>query len=237
MVIQSSEPVRPRPVSNGMREIIPTVVPQSFDDVVAAKNRYSGFATQLHVDATDGTFTSGRTWSPMSGEKLPDAQTLFYEAHLMINNPLSVGVAFARSGAKRLIGHVEAFHNAESARETFDMWQKAGVTEISVAILLDTPLQELRPFIPLIDSVLVMTIEKIGKQGASFDERALARIQEIHARYPDIIIASDGGVSNKNVDALESAGATRFCIGSALAKAKDPAKTYAQLCGAVEVVK
>jgi ribulose-phosphate 3-epimerase len=224
-------------MQNSMREIIPTVVPASFDEVVAAKNRYSAFATQLHVDATDGIFAPQKTWLPMSGERLPDAQTLLYEAHLMINNPLSIGVTFARAGAKRVIAHVEAFHNAEHARETFDMWQKAGITEIGVALLLDTPLQELMPYMTLCDFVHVMTIAKVGRQGFKFDERGIDRVRDIHARYPDIVISTDGGETAENVDDLASVGATRFCIGSALAKAKDPAKEYSRLLNAVEVVK
>lgn len=218
-----------------MREIIPTVVPQSFSDVQEARRRYA-FAASLHIDATDGIFAQHRTWLPLSGEKMPDAGSVAYEAHLMIDNPCSIGLSFARAGVRRMIAHVEAFHNAESARETFDMWQKAGAEEIGVAILLDTSLTELMPYIPLVDSVLVMTIEKIGKQGAAFDERALARVAQIRSRYPDILIASDGGVSGKNIDALEAVGASRFCIGSALAKAKDAEKEYSRLLNAVAAV-
>jgi ribulose-phosphate 3-epimerase len=218
-----------------MMQIIPTVVPKTFDDIVAAKLRYSTFVSSLHVDATDGILTSEKTWLPMSGEKLPDAQTVYYEAHLMIENPLSVGVAFARAGARRIIGHVEGFKNAECAREAFDMWQRAGAEEVGVAILLDTPLQELAPYAQIVDFVHVMTIARIGKQGYVFDERSIARIQDIHVRYPNITISTDGGETEDNIDDLARVGVSRFCIGSALAKAKDPAKTYSRLMGAVQV--
>lgn len=224
-----------RSLTNNM-EIIPTVVPQSFDDITAAKARYGAYATSIHIDAADGVFAPNATWLPVSGEKLPDAANITYEAHLMIENPLSIGVSFARAGAKRIIGHVEAFQNAECAREAFDMWLKAGAREVGVAILLDTPLQELMPYSGLTDSVLVMTIAKIGKQGAPFDERGTLRVREIRKRYPDFVIAADGGISEKNIAVLASAGATRFCSGSSLAKAKDPAKAYSQLLNAASSV-
>jgi len=212
-----------------MREIIPTVVPDGFDDVVAAKNRYGGFSPRLHVDCSDGRFAPKKTWLPLSGEKLPDASSLLYEAHLMVENPFSLGVAFARGGAKRIIGHVEAFHNAESAREAFEMWRRAGAEEVGVAVLFDTSLAEFAPYVRLADFVHLMTIAKIGEQGQPFEPTSLTRILGFHARFPDTIISVDGGEPVATVGDLARAGAERFCIGAALAKAKDPAKEYERL--------
>lgn len=215
-----------------MIEIVPTVVPQTLDDILQAKKRYGAFSPSLHIDASDGIFAPNTTWLPLSGEKLPDSATAHYEAHLMIENPLSIGVAFARAGAARVIGHIEAFNNAESAREAFDMWQKAGAQEMGVAILLDTSLDDLAPYMQLCDFVHMMTISKIGKQGYKFDKRSIERVAEVHRRYPQTIISVDGGEAKDNVGDLARAGAARFCVGSSLAKAKDPAKAYSQLMGA-----
>ncbi len=212
-----------------MIEIIPTVVPQSFDDIIAAKARYFAFSKNMHIDAVDGIFAPNRTWMPLSGEKLPEAASILYEAHLMIDNPLSYGVSFARAGARRIIAHVESFNNAECAQEAFDMWQKAGAKEVGVAINFDTRLEELAPYAVLCDFVHMMTIKEIGKQGSSFEESSVDRVAQIRARYPDLTISVDGGGGTKNIPILESAGATRFCIGTALAKAKDPAKEYSLL--------
>ncbi|MEK7156094.1 MAG: hypothetical protein AAB734_04420 [Patescibacteria group bacterium] len=212
-----------------MLEIIPTVVPQSLDDILAAKKRYGAFSPVLHIDASDGVFAPNKTWLPLSGEKLPDSAAFTYEAHLMITNPLSIGVAFARAGAARVIGHIEAFNNAECAQEAFDMWQKAGAQEVGVAVLLQTPLDDLAPYMQLCDFVHMMTIANIGKQGYAFDASSIERVKTVHERYPHITISTDGGESRDVVDDLARAGATRFCIGTALAKAKDPEKTYSQL--------
>ncbi len=213
-----------------MREIIPTVVPNEFQDVLDARKRYA-FASSLHIDAVDGSFAPGKTWLPLSGEKLLDAKTTCYEAHLMIENPLSTGLAFVRMGARRIIAHLEAFNHSEHAQETMDMWRKAGAQEVGVAVLMDTRLSELSPYASLIDTVLVMTIATVGKQGAPFDERALGRIAEIRTRFPELTIAVDGGVSIKTIGQLEEAGASRFCVGSALSGAKDPESHLKELQG------
>ena len=81
----------------------------------------------------------------------------------------------------------------------------------------------------LCDFVHLMTIAKVGKQGYKFDERSIERVEEVHRRYPKTIISVDGGETKDTVKELVQAGASRFCIGTALNKAKDPAKEYARL--------
>jgi ribulose-phosphate 3-epimerase len=219
-----------------MLEIIPTVVPQSLEDVLEARKRYSLFAPSLHIDIADGVFAPNTTWSLRPGEKLPDAPAAKYEVHLMVASPLQAGMAFARAGAERVIAHVESFDNVDRARDAFDMWQKAGAKEVGIAVLLTTPLEDLMLYAQLSDFVHVMTIESIGKQGAPFDERSLKRIVDLHTRYPRLTISVDGGGGEKTIVPMKEAGATRFCVGSALAKAKDPAKEYSRLLNVVEAV-
>ena len=218
-----------------MAEIIPAVVPKIFEDIASARKRYGAFAPTLHIDIADGVFAPNTTWMIKPGDTLPDP-TIAYEIHLMIENPLQFGMMFARAGATRVIGHIEAFPNADCGREAFDMWQKAGAKETGVAILLDTPLEDLMLYIQLCDFVHMMSIAAIGKQGAPFDERAIERVAEIHKRYPTTPIAVDGGENEKNMALLAGAGATRFCVGSALSRSKDPSRTYSQLLNVVEII-
>jgi ribulose-phosphate 3-epimerase len=216
-----------------MIEIIPTVVPQSLGDVVAARKRYGAFAPLLHVDIADGVFAPNTTWTVGLSEKLPDVGDARYEVHLMVQNPLQAGLSFARAGAHRIIGHVEAFAHAERAQEAFDMWHKAGAAEIGIAILIETPLEELAYYLALCDFVHVMTIANIGSQGSTFDDRGLERVAQIRRRYPRVTISVDGGATEASIAVLAEAGATRFCVGSTLAKAKNPEKTYERLRAAV----
>lgn len=221
-------------ISHGV-EIIPTVVPQSIEDVIRVREKFGAFSSALHIDAADGVFAANTTWMPAPDEKLPNADIVVYEAHLMVENPLLIGVAYARAGAKRVIGHVEAFSHAESAQEAFAMWKGAGAEEVGVAILLTTSVDTLLPYLDLCDSVLFMTIASIGVQGIPFDERGIERIKEFHKRHKHMVIAVDGGVSESNIKTLARAGATRFSVGSALSKSKDPAAAYDKLAQLVHV--
>ncbi len=201
--------------------IIPTVVPAGPEDISAARARYS-FAQSIHVDVTDGEFAPTKTWMPPPGYKLPDNATVEYEVHLMAENPLSLGLAYAHAGAKRMIGHVETFGHSDGAQDTFSMWRGSGVRAIGIALLLETSPKDIIPFVELIDFVHVMTIAEIGAQGQPFDERALERIARVHAQYPELVISVDGGVNADRIPELARAGVSRFCVGKALAAAPNP---------------
>ena len=224
-------------------EVIPTnTCPQTLEELTLRSRAFSAYAPVVHLDVSDNKFAPTQSWPFFEGQwaeldsmgvgptKLPlVGSPLQYEVHLMIENPLSAGVAFARAGVSRVIAHVEAFKNADSARDAFKMWRVSGAREIGLAILMDTPLDALRSYTDLCDEFLVMTIATVGKQGIPFDERGVARVKELHARHPQITIAVDGGVSEKNIGALAKAGATRFCAGSAIEKQAQPAEAYARL--------
>ncbi|MBI5457097.1 hypothetical protein HY969_05155 [Candidatus Kaiserbacteria bacterium] len=209
-------------------EIFPTVVPNSLGDIAVARERFP-FAPGLQIDAANGSLAPNTTWIPEPDEKMPDSAHVMYEAHLMIENPLTAGLSFVRAGAKRVIGHVEAFSNAESARETLDMWKKAGAKEVGLGVLLQTPLESLEPYLDICDFVLFMSIATIGKQGIPFDERGIERVKLFHKKHSDVPIAVDGGVSETNIKLFVKAGATRFSVGSAISKSDDPAGMYEKL--------
>jgi len=75
----------------------------------------------------------------------------------------------------------------------------------------------------------MMSIARIGFQGQSFDERVLTRVEELHAKYPDLLVSVDGGVTEATVESLVRAGANRMTVGAALSRSADPAATYASI--------
>lgn len=212
-----------------MIEIIPTVVPNTANDVDVFVARCRPFTQTFHVDAADGIFAPNKTWMPAANERLPDRESIFYEAHLMIASPETAGKAFLAAGAKRLIAHAGAFASEEETKRTLDAWKEAGAKEVCLALLIETPLEALDPFIYSCDGVTLMSIATVGTQGIPFDERAYGRVADLHARYPELIIEVDGGVGETQIAALARAGATRFSVGSALAASADPAATYQKL--------
>lgn len=226
-------------------EIIPTCVPQNGADLSECARFIRLFADEIHIDITDGLFAPSQTWpyteKGVFGKiDLSGAYELVKEVHLMVEEPRTIGIEFARAGAFRILGHIEAFDNPQEAHGTLDAWKHAGpegqqaaygagAREVGLAILMHTPFELLDPLIPVVDVVHMMSIATIGTQGIPYDREAPERIAAFHAQYPDVLISVDGGVSEKNIVDLVKAGARRFGVGSAIAKAKDPAAAYKQL--------
>ncbi len=206
-------------------EVIPTVVPASLADIEAAAKKYAGFARVLHVDFADGVFAPNTTWLPEESASAFHAGDMVLEAHLMVADPLPVGLALARGGFARIIGHVEA----GMSLETIAAWKKVGAAEAGIAILAQTPIESIDPFVVSCDFAMMMTIQKIGVQGLPFDEYAPERVGALHLRHPDLPIEVDGSVNQETIAPLSKAGARRFCAGSVLSKNGDPASTYRQL--------
>lgn len=209
-------------------QIIPTVVPESLEDVLRARERYAPFAKELHIDIADGIFAKHTTWMPEEGDQLLSRDDFSYSAHLMVASPYDAGMLAVRAGVKTLIAHVEAFADEDDARRAFEMWRGESVS-VGAALLLETPLELLHTVLPVVDFVHLMSIETIGAQGAPFDSGIYDRVQELHVLHPDVRIGVDGGVSAQNIEELVRAGARRFSVGSVLAESEQPEDTYTTL--------
>ena len=215
-----------------MIEILPTVVPDTFEDIVRLANTAKAFAKKVHIDVADGIFAPNTTWMPSLGEKLPDGME--YEIHLMVADPYDLGLAYAEAGATSLIGHAEEFESPMDAEEMFAAWRDAGAKEVTTGVLLQTSLESLEPYVEISDAVLLMTIARIGVQGIPFEKEGIARVKEFRKMHPKAKIGVDGGVSEKNIAELKKAGAAHFCVGSAISKSPDPEKTYKHLLSLVK---
>ena len=115
-----------------------------------------------------------------------------------------------------------------------EVWKGAGASEVGLTLLMDTPLDVVGPIAIECDVVQLMSIAKLGHQGMPFEPGVVKRIKDLHARYPDLIIEVDGGVSKANIVDLVHAGATRFGVGSAISKAPDPKAAYGELLALAE---
>ncbi len=230
-----------------MIEIIPTnTCPPDFAELSKRSALFAQFSEWVQLDVSDGVFTAERSWPygerqwaeleslALNPSGLPSAGDLKYETHLMVEEPREVGLRLAEAGVRRIIGHVEAFGDEKEIHAALDGWRAAGASEVGLAILLDTPFAVIEPMVPACDVVQVMSIPTLGRQGAPFDARSFERIEELHARYPALLISVDGGVSEKNIAGLVRAGARRFGVGSAITKAPDPKAAYENLVSLAE---
>jgi ribulose-phosphate 3-epimerase len=212
---------------NTMREIIPAILPENYIDLVGHIEALNGSVSMVQIDICDGIFVPSKCWPYKNDsgelskileqeEGLPEWEKIDYEIDLMVKNPMEDAEKWIQAGAKRLILHIES----EGIPETMEMLKvdhkytkEDDLLEVGVAINIDTPISALENIIDDISFVQCMGISRIGFQHEKFDERVLNKIKEIKSKYPETIIAIDGGVDFENLQKLIEAGVNRFVAG------------------------
>jgi len=223
-------------------EIIPAIMPTSFEDLRVKAEKVSAFVGLAQIDIMDGVFVASKSWPYTEGgvekephfvqlakqeEGLPEWEDLDYEIDFMIAEPEKHIDEWLPLGASRLIFHIESVKDIEAffGHDIFKLEARSigshKVIELGLALNPDTPLEAILPHIFKIDFVQCMGIAKIGYQGQPFDERVLTQIHALRLKFPDMPISVDGGVNMETAHDLKGAGATRLVSGSAVFGAED----------------
>jgi ribulose-phosphate 3-epimerase len=174
-------------------------------------------ADWIHVDVMDGHFVPNLTLGPLVVEACRRSTSLPLDVHLMIEKPEALLEAFAKAGASRLTVHLET---CPHLHRTLQLIQSLGV-KAGVTLNPATPAVLLKEILPMVDLVLVMTVNP-GFGAQAFLPEMLSKVAEIRQML-DIIgspawLEVDGGVSEKTLPALRSAGADAFVAGNAVFK-------------------
>ena len=168
----------------------------------------------VHWDVMDGMFVPNITFGPPVIKRLRKTSTLFFDVHLMINEPERYLADFADAGADMLVVHAEATHHLDrTLREIRRLGMQAGVS-LNPA----TPVSVLENVLDCLDLVLVMSVNP-GFGGQSFIPQSLNKIRRIAAMLEQegskALIEVDGGVDPANTPQLIAAGADVLVSGSA----------------------
>ena len=183
-------------------------------------------AKYLHIDVMDGHFVPNITLGPCLIKSIRKYTDIVFDVHLMIENQEKYVKDFAESGADIITVHLEATNDAKALiKQIKELGVKAGIT-----IKPGTPVEEVIPYIDMVDMVLIMTVEP-GFGGQSLIESCLDKIKVLREMRPELDIEIDGGVKCENIDKVIEAGANVIVAGSAVFGAEDPAKVVKALMG------
>lgn len=174
----------------------------------------------LHLDIMDGHFVPNLSFGPQVLADLRPLSRLFFDTHLMLDNPHEYVEAFIQAGAQQISVHIEPdYPVAETLKYIRDRNVLCGI-----ALNPGTPVDAVEPLLERVDNVLVMTVQP-GFGGQKFHHDVLPKIAQIaqwrSERKLDYRIEVDGGVDDATGLLCKAEGADIFVCGTAFYHAPD----------------
>src|SRR5687768_15157718 len=193
-----------------------------------------GGADWLHIDVMDGQFVPNLTFGAKVIDTVRKVSSLPLDVHLMVVEPQKYFDDFAAAGATGLTIHVEAApHLHRQLQRIRELGCAAGV-----ALNPATPLESVREAIPMLDLLLVMTVNP-GFGGQEFIPHSIDKVGRarslLEAAGSRATLEVDGGINRETIAEVRAAGADTFVAGNAIFASKDPKGEIAALRAACAV--
>ena len=184
----------------------------------------------LHLDVMDGAFVPNISFGPCVISSIRKISKLFFDVHLMINEPIRYIEDYKKSGADGVTVHLEACSDVKATLTKIrELGMKAGLS-----VKPGTPVSEIEPYVELCDLILIMTVEP-GFGGQKLIPETVEKIGQVRElcarRNVKAEIEADGGITDQNIGELVRQGLTVCVAGSAVFRAADKAAAVKSLRG------
>lgn len=172
-------------------------------------------AEAIHIDVMDHHFVPNLGFSPQVVSALRRNVDVELDVHLMTENPEKMITSFSDAGADVITVHVESTPHLHRAIQMI----KAEGVRAGVAINPGTPITLLQEVLPIVDRVLVMTVNP-GFGGQAFITSMIDKIhtltllRENTGAHFDIEV--DGGINDLTGKIAVKSGADILVAGSYL---------------------
>lgn len=168
----------------------------------------------VHFDVMDGNFVPNLTFGSIVVKALRSlANNLFFDVHLMIEDPEFYAPHFIEAGADLITFHQEAVGKSE---KLIRLLHRNGV-RAGISLRPNTPLETLNPVLNKIDLVMVMSVEP-GFGGQKLIPKTLNKMRELSLirtrRRLAFLIEADGGINEDTASLAVAAGANVLVAGS-----------------------
>ena len=173
-------------------------------------------ADVVHFDVMDNHYVPNLTIGPLVCEALRKAGIIApIDVHLMVDSPGEFLFDFAQAGASNLTVHIETCPDMPRTVETIHtLGCRAGIV-----LNPDTPVESILPYLPIVDLVLVMSVNP-GYSGQEFCPEVLPKLsvlrQELAKSDRPVQLEIDGGINAQTIPLARDAGANVFVAASAI---------------------
>ena len=212
-----------------MMKVAPSILSADFGNLACdVEEICQGGCDLVHVDVMDGHFVPNLTIGPVVVSAVAKAATKPLDIHLMVENNTFFVDLFAPLKPEYISFHIE------EEKHPHRLIQKIRSYGIKPAIVLNpnTIPEELEYILGDLDMVLLMSVNP-GFGGQSFIDTVIPKamkLDEMRKRLnPECLIEVDGGVSDKNIQALKDAGVDVVVAGSYVFKHQNRAEAIKSL--------
>ena len=158
----------------------------------------------IHVDIMDGKFVPNKTMPFREMRHIYEYTSKRLDVHLMVEDPSKYIPLYAELNTEYITIHVEIDEDILKDLELI----KSYSIKCGLAISPDTKVNELIPYLPYLDYVLVMSVYP-GKGGQEFILKTEEKIKEVKALLNSYnikaVVSVDGGINDITKDKCKEA--------------------------------
>ena len=173
--------------------------------ILSSKNRIDSIqklnntnVNYLHIDTMDGIFVPNKQMPIEEIIQLEKYSNIPLDIHLMVENPEQYLIHLSNKNIEYITFHIEINKNINNLIDKI----KALGYKVGLSIKPNTNVEKIIPYLPLIDLVLIMSVEP-GFGGQKFINQTLKKAQEIRNINKEITIEIDGGINDTNIQEIK----------------------------------
>ena len=153
----------------------------------------------LHLDIMDGLFVNNKTWNISEIKDLINYNKPL-DVHLMVYDVYKYIDEYRNLNPEFITFHYEV--NLD-IMDIINYIKKFNI-KVGLSIKPNTKIEEIIPYLPYLDLVLVMSVEP-GKGGQSFIMDSIDKIKKLKELKGDYVIEVDGGINDNTIKYVSDA--------------------------------
>ena len=222
----TATPMTSDPFATTAPQILTSILSASFAKLGAEIAEVdAGGADFLHLDIMDGHAVPNISFGPPVIKSIRPVTAAYFDAHLMISDPLRYAPAMVQAGANNVTFHVELVTDPTAAAKEI---RKLGCN-VGITLNPATDAEAIYPALDHVDVVLVMSVVP-GFSGQKFMPEVLPKCETIKKRLrPNQRLEIDGGIKADTIRQACDAGVDWFVVASAIFDQPDRAAAISML--------